>query len=70
MEVSHYSFFEPKESFMAVSCRKVLIATDLSARSRNAFPHEADMATPHSTGMVFFHVPEVPDHADSRGRWQ
>jgi hypothetical protein len=70
MEVAHHSFFEPEENFMAVSCRKVLFAIDLSARSRNAFPHAADMATHHSTGMVSIHVPEVPDHADSHGRWQ
>ncbi len=43
---------------MAVSYRKVLFATDLSARSRNAFPHAADIAARHGAGMVFVHVLE------------
>ena len=43
---------------MKVSYRNVLFATDLSARSRRAFPHAADIAARHGAGMVFVHVLE------------
>jgi nucleotide-binding universal stress UspA family protein len=43
---------------MTVSYRKVLFATDLTARSRHAFPHAADIAARHGAGMVFVHVLE------------